>query len=337
MIRRISYRNIEGIRGSLAFWFADTAYQVIVNSMLSTIAGETYDELRRIAINAQQLIDVEEYSKRKHLFASISLKGSERVEKIGVREAMWIIEQGIEFFGRPPPELFIEYGEYLEGFLNAGMLKRQHIFVSDVVVSLAVLGAALSHSYSITVNNERFHGYASYKGLWRVEDPQRRHELAREICDVIGRMAIASSRGVGEKSSPDAMVLAAASLIRRRGVYVEPTDILEIIELTKRAKKSGITMYRVSHISSVVSKIDSGFAGGFLELARFYGDKAVKRAVDFIAREMLRYVSSLSRINIYNILKLIRSEAFSEEIARTVGRNRWREIDNAITEWVKNL
>jgi|GEM_PF-6059498 hypothetical protein len=279
-IRRleISYKNIKAIRGTLAYWFANAACQVLLGQRECDLAGETYDRLPEVASNLELIRDELEGLKKAHIFIR---KGHE----IGLENAISILTSPItqEKFLYAPSDLFPEYGEYLEGFLDTSTLKRDKIFVSNIIVSLAVLGAATTYSYSISRENRRIYGYIGYSGLSSAGgSPIDRYFAARRISDRVGMIA---------RHDPpwEAVDLVAASVLVVEGLRPSGWDTFEVVEAYKGGNKIVIASYRVSHISALASSINRGFAQGFLKLVESYGKKAVKRVADHIARGIYMY------------------------------------------------
>jgi hypothetical protein len=66
-IRRqeISYKNIKAIRGTLAYWFANAACQVLLRQRECDLAGEAYNHLPEVAANLELIRDELEGAKKK--------------------------------------------------------------------------------------------------------------------------------------------------------------------------------------------------------------------------------------------------------------------------------
>jgi hypothetical protein len=319
----ISYKNIKGIRGTLAYWFANAACQVLLGQRECDLAGETYDYLPEVAANLELIRDELERLKEKEYAHIFDRKSRE----IKLEDAISILTSPItqEKFLYAPPDLFLEYGEYLEGFLDTSTLKRDKIFVSDIIVSLAVLGAATTFSYSISRENRRVYGYIGYSGLPSAGgSPTDRYFAARRISGTVGVMA---------RHDPpwEAVELAAASVLVKEGLRPSDWDTFEVVEAYRGGNKIVIASYRVSHISALASSINRGFAQGFLELVERYGNKAVKRVADHIARGIYMYSLYRDPQYLHQALRPLMSRDIDDRMKGVVSS--WEDVVDRILQW----
>jgi hypothetical protein len=89
-----------------------------------------------------------------------------------------------------------------------------------------------------------------------------------------------------------------------------------------------IASYRVSHISALASSINRDFAWGFLELVEKYGNKAVKRLADNIARGIYMYSLYRDPQYLYQALRPLMSRDIDDRMRGAVSR--WEEIVDKI-------
>lgn len=322
----ISYKNIKEIRGTLAYWFANAACQVLLGQRECDLAGETYDYLSVVAENLELIRDeLERLKKYYHIFDSTRVRDGKSRE-IKLEDAISILTSPTpqEEFPYAPSDLFLEYGEYLEGFLDTNTLKRKNIFVSNIILSLAVLGAAITFSYSISRENRRIYGYIGYSGLSLAGgSPTDRYFAARRISGIVGRIA---------RHDPpwEAVELAAASMLVKEGLRPSDWDTFEVVEAYSGGNKIVIASYRVSHISALASSINRGFAQGFLELLERYENKVVKRVADHIARGIYMYSLYRDPQYLHQALRPLMSRNIDDRMRGVMSS--WEDVVNRILQ-----
>ncbi|GAY25384.1 hypothetical protein ATG_05870 [Desulfurococcaceae archaeon AG1] len=317
---RVSYSNINDIRGTLAYWFANTACQILLGQRECDVAGEAYDFLPTIASRLEAIKDELLGIKAEHVFQEIKVTNKYR---ISVGDAISILTSTSprEEFFYAPSHLFIEYGEFLEGFLNTDIYKRDKIFISNIVISLALVGAAMAYSYTVSRGGVNVHGYIGYTGVSMIKgEALNRYRALRKSSNVIRILAM-------NEAPWETVELAVASILVRDDLKPAEWDTFEVVEAYRGTSKINIASYRVSHISTLASVISREFAEGFLELVNRYGrDKSVKKLADHIARNIYLYSLYRDPQYMYQALRPLMSKGIDERFQEVIAG--WGDIAN---------
>jgi len=331
--------NIEGAWGTLAYWLADAAYQVSMGARLYALKTKTADYLKGVTDNLSGALHgyLDELKKPRHPLSRVELRGRGGRVEIDLERALMELDRvsknpGQEVVGYAPPNLFVEFGEYLEEKLYTGTLKRKKVFVSNAVVALAVVGAALTYSYRATRGGRTVHGYTKFSDIGGVaQDPLERLEMSRQIARTVSDLTVGDAPA-------ETIDVAVASIVGPAYEGRPGEETVELVELSA-GRKVSVASYQVRYISSLaraVKRMGSQWSAAYRALLSRYSNKQVKKLADEIARGVHLYSLYGDPYGAYRALRILTSEA-AEEAEKLMGAKKWEEVSEALSKGLSRL
>jgi hypothetical protein len=234
-----------------------------------------------------------------------------------------------------PPALSLEFTEFTRGAMGTGRLKRELFVISEEVLALAIIGACLAQAYAIAGE----YGYLYIDiapHILALEKVRKAHNMAKGIVAKVQEnngsinvalIGIAAATGlalrklVWEVAKSYGHAVVNYLRISRTGnkVMVKGFDSLDVIQLTKTVVRCGVTRALYALLSRYPPE-------DFTSLRRF---------IELIATNLIKYQSLRKPVYIYEILRYITSDELNNEgsqwyVKKSEKELGWSEIVKAM-------
>jgi hypothetical protein len=327
----ISLENIDAYRGFIVTWFADAATTYLINQRLGRNIKESLSDLCAQAKNYVESLK-EADKERACSRIPLPLTGNDIKTKslFDVCKCPDLICNENPSSMSLQPALSLEFIEYIKTFnpqITQKFLKREVIKIEDRLHGLAVIGADITHTYTVRRGVEQEWGYTF------IEVPNPGAIDYRKLSGMVKTVVRSVLNNEGSRASMLVGVASVLVLIYGRNLYenVQRSPInLEFLRLTMRkgGNKAMVKAFEILSPSGIALDISRmGLASPLYSMFSNYPKNSgpARNFVEDLARAIIVYNSLKTTEEIYKALRSLTSENIRNDLHRNYG-DTWRDI-----------
>ena len=342
----ISLNTIKNYHHYIITWFANAATITFVNMPVYQMEKE---HLHAILQGFEGYIDeLCSYQKRSRddilEWTPIPLTPNDKRELLRLGSAINVLYDATK--GKVetlplPPALSLEFAEYVRTLLpqaRSSELKRDVVGISTDVLALAIIGAAITHSYTIVGGREGGrdeHGYV-FVDVYHpgVVDMPKLLGMSKGLVRRIMR---------GDGNSISIYIAIASAIVLNVGRHlkeVEGRSWYSSVRITRSGNKTMLKALEVVDLTSLARSImELGIASSIYNLVMRYPStdevkrdrrlRSLRSFIESLARAIMIYHSTGNVEELYKVLRLLTSDKFDSDMSSCLGET-WRGIKEGL-------